>query len=132
MRISDWSSDVCSSDLRPHEFGATIEPKKQWLTIPIYHALRVDGTPKFANPTSWKRFGSFIWTRKTDGKKFVVYKSKQNRELKFLYVLVDHMELKPQFGLIRRDTDIMTRLMSIWWSRYGSSVGKDVVSKLNT
>src|SRR3546814_5042293 len=39
MRISDWSSDVCSSDLRPHSFthhGITVSDDYAWLRDPGY------------------------------------------------------------------------------------------------
>src|SRR3546814_9933719 len=44
MRISDWSSDVCSSDLRPvlfggHEMVVTIEPDKVLLSRDFLHRL---------------------------------------------------------------------------------------------
>lgn len=101
-----------------HEYGASIDPKEKYLTIPIFHGLRADGSPVFRSARSWKRFGSFVWTQKATGKKFLVYKSKQDGELKFLYVLVEHVELKPVLGLIRNAEALVPTLLGIFGQIY--------------
>ena len=100
------------------EYGADIVPEGRYLAIPIFHALRPDGSPKFNNPASWRRFGSFVYTQKTTGKKFLAYKSKQDGELKILYVLVDSVEIKPALGLIRTAENMLGTLMAIWGQVY--------------
>jgi hypothetical protein len=84
----------------PHEYGATIQPKESpWLAIPFAYGVHPDGRPKFRSPGAWKRYGSFVFTRKEDQKKFIVYKS--GGRLKFLYVLVDQVEIPARLGLNR-------------------------------
>ncbi len=84
----------------PHEYGAHITPKNSpFLAIPFGYALHPDGRPKFRSPASWKRYGSFILTHKSDGRRFIVYKSGDT--LKYLYVLVDHVDIPARLGLNR-------------------------------
>jgi hypothetical protein len=104
--------------LMAQEFGASIDPKERYLAIPIFDALRPDGSVKFQNPRSWNRFGSFVWTQRGTGKKFLVYKSKQDGGLKFLYVLVEHVDIKPVLGLIRNADAMLGQLMATWGQIY--------------
>lgn len=81
-----------------HEYGARISPRRvQYLAIPIWDALRPDGTPKRSGPRAWKSMKTFVWTNKRTGRKYIVYsrKKKENgSNLVFLYVLVDMIELR--------------------------------------
>src|SRR3546814_16057836 len=69
MRISDWSSDVCSSDLSIRDFGSQGETKNQiapdrarrsnldYLALGDWHgALRVDGRTWYAGTPEVDRF----------------------------------------------------------------------------
>src|SRR3546814_8177742 len=63
MRISDWSSDVCSSDLLKDRIGATLEvesgandPMAIFLTL-----LCVELLTSGAKDISWETLESFIW-----------------------------------------------------------------------
>jgi hypothetical protein len=102
------------------EYGAHIEPTggRKYLAIPIFFGLRADGSPKFLNPASWKRFGSFVYTSKADGRKFLAYKAKTDNQLKILYVLVDDVELKPKLGLVRTAGSMLGSLLSVWGEIY--------------
>jgi hypothetical protein len=85
----------------PHEFGATIEPTggRKYLTIPIDHALRADGSPKYQRASAWKRWNSFVYKPKGDsGPKFIAYKA-ANRELRLLYLLVEEVEIPKRLRL---------------------------------
>src|SRR3546814_12438090 len=49
MRISDWSSDVCSSDLHGRGFGiekATRFRKRKAFLIPRFHRIRIGREPR--------------------------------------------------------------------------------------
>src|SRR3546814_8811827 len=54
MRISDWSSDVCSSDL--YTIGEGVAPADRW-PVQLAHALRAEGVmlgdPKIIATTGW-------------------------------------------------------------------------------
>lgn len=104
--------------IRAHEFGATLEPDNEYFTIPIFHALRPDGSPKFKSAVSWRRFGSFIYTKKSTGQKFIAYKSKETGELRILYVLVDKVVMKKRMFLLRTAASRMGALWQAWGSIY--------------
>lgn len=85
--------------IRAHEYGAKIRPKSaRALTVPLPAALRPDGTPKFRKATSWRRYGSFIFTSRRTGQKYIAYKNAQG-SLILLYVLVQLTVLEPKLGL---------------------------------
>src|SRR3546814_11106618 len=52
MRISDWSSDVCSSDLQPHLFFTSPVPP----TVPFHH-LRLADLPLLTGAVALHRQG---------------------------------------------------------------------------
>src|SRR3546814_3905502 len=54
MRISDWSSDVCSSDLEWWHYGYRIRPGDQLFQERRFHDYKVADT-KFAGPTVFQR-----------------------------------------------------------------------------
>src|SRR3546814_8769336 len=45
MRISDWSSDVCSSDLWLHDFG--LQTSRGFRALKVWMALKEHGVAKF-------------------------------------------------------------------------------------
>jgi hypothetical protein len=95
------------------------------LTIPIYHALRLDGRPKFRSANSWRRFGSFIYTPKGSERSYIAYKS-ANRELRILYVLVDEVEIPARLGLHRMADRMIGELLNEWariFVFYGGALG---------
>src|SRR3546814_3320360 len=52
MRISDWSSDVCSSDLNSGPGGNDLAPARDWLALAdAFYAASVESTP--AIPVIW-------------------------------------------------------------------------------
>src|SRR3546814_14498681 len=59
MRISDWSSDVCSSDLAVLVLAGDITPAEARAKVEKYFGALPPGTP-VAHPTSWpvKRTGT--------------------------------------------------------------------------
>src|SRR3546814_5838240 len=64
MRISDWSSDVCSSDLRSPNFGGSASPLKMTLPLlcgrrPVMTRASVD-LPEPDSPTT-----ATVWPRGT-------------------------------------------------------------------
>lgn len=103
----------------PHEYGATIRPQNgaRALTIPIYHALRPDGSPKFRSANSWRRFGSFIYTPKGSDTSYIAYKA-ANGDLRVLYVLKDEVEIPARLGLNRMATSMLGGLLQAWYSIY--------------
>src|SRR3546814_1708378 len=56
MRISDWSSDVCSSDRDSYTIGEGVAPADRW-PVQLAHALRAGGVmlgdPKIIATTGW-------------------------------------------------------------------------------
>ena len=105
--------------LRPHEFGATIYPKNaEFLALPIFWALRPDGTPIFRNPTAWKRYGSFVYTQKATGRKFLAYRNKTTGQLRILYILKDKAEIPARLGLTRHLDQHLGDLLRVWGSIY--------------
>jgi len=97
-----------------HEFGAEIHPVNgQYLAIPIYDALRPDGSPKYRNPSSWQRWGSFVWTQRGSGKKFLVYKN-AGGSLVFLYILVEKVTIPKRLGLIDMADTLYPALIEAW------------------
>lgn len=104
--------------IRPHEFGAEIEPKDaQWLTIPFGFGVHPDGRPKFRSANAWRRYGSFIYKDKSTEKLYIAYRGADGG-LRILYVLVDHVTIKPRLGLIRRADTMLPRLMAVWREIY--------------
>jgi hypothetical protein len=100
--------------IRPHEFGGMLFPENaQMLTIPMFHALRPDGTPKFKRATSWKRFGSFIYTPKGSERSYIAYKA-ANRELRILYLLIDKVEIPARLGINRMAERQLGDLLVQW------------------
>src|SRR3546814_10776573 len=52
MRISDWSSDVCSSDLNSGPGGNDLAPARDWLALAdAFYAASMENTP--AIPVMW-------------------------------------------------------------------------------
>jgi hypothetical protein len=113
-----------------HETGGIIEPTegREYLAIPIFWALRADGSRKFASPLSWKRFGSFIYTQKKTGKKFIAYKSDGN--LRILYILVHKVEIKPQLRLIETAGMMFDELWALWTEIYLNEIASAGVFNL--
>lgn len=108
-----------------HEYGGKIKAQgDKFLTIPIFYGLRPDGSPKFKSAASWKRFGSFVYTQKATGKKFLAYKSKESNELRILYILVDHIDIPARLHLNRvaaRDLGVLlAEWIAIWVGTAGS------------
>lgn len=83
------------------EYGKDgVTPKSsKFFTIPIFHGLRSDGTPKFRKASAWKRYGSFVWVSPKTGKKFLAYKSKTDGGLKIIYALVEKIDIPARLGL---------------------------------
>lgn len=111
------------------EYGAHITKKDKYLTIPLFYALRPDGSPKFKSARSWQRFGSFVYTQKSTGRKFLAYKSASG-ELRILYILLDEVDIKPVLGLIRTAGSMLDELMSVWGSIYLSEAVRAGVFEL--
>jgi hypothetical protein len=82
--------------------GATIYPKNaKKLAIPLYAAIKPDGTPKLPGPRSWKNVvDTFIYKAKS-GRSYIAYENGAGR-LVFLYVLLDEVEIEESIGLLRR------------------------------
>src|SRR3546814_3694787 len=59
MRISDWSSDVCSSDLLMTPDGKTVEAEAAHGTVTRHYRLHQQGKPTSTNPIA----SIFAWTR---------------------------------------------------------------------
>jgi hypothetical protein len=110
----------------PHEYGGVLKPTNaKMLTVPIYHALRADGSPKYRTASAWKRWGSFIYTPKGSERSYIAYKD-ANRKLRILYVLVDQVEIPARLGL-NRMADRMLGQLTAEWARififYGGALG---------
>lgn len=102
----------------PHEFGGTLEPNNaQYLTVPLYYALRADGTPKYRTAGAWRRWGSFIYTQKSTGRKFIAYKGASG-DLRILYILVDQVEIPARLGLNRMGDRMLGTLLASWYIIY--------------
>jgi hypothetical protein len=115
--LSDLRGDLYGDPwIAAHEYGATIRPKGRYLTIPVYYALRPDGRPKFRNASSWRRFGSFIYTAKS-GNKFIAYKSASG-ELRLLYLLLDEATIPPRLRLRITAGRNYEELMIAWGNIY--------------
>lgn len=101
--------------LRIHEYGGTIRPTggRQFLAIPIHDALRPDGSPKFRNPASWKRWGSFVYKSKNTNKLYLAYKS-AGGDLRILYVLVEEVEIPARLGLRQNAEALYPALYEAW------------------
>lgn len=113
---------IGSEWIAAHEFGATILPKQaQKLAIPMKAALRADGSPRFRRPTSWRRFGSFIYTN-SKGNLFIVMK--RGSEWIWLYSLVDKSILKRQLGLGKTWNNMLGLLIAEW----GSIMAQEMVA----
>lgn len=96
------------------EFGAEIHPTVgQYLALPIYNALRSDGTPKYRNPSSWKRWGSFVYKQKGTGKLFLAYKD-ADQKLRILYVLVEKVSVPARLGLTAHAEAMLEYLYTAW------------------
>ena len=100
-----------------HEFGAEIHPLTgQFLAIPIYNALRADGSPIFRDPKSWQRFGSFVYTQRSTGRKFLAYRPKGgDGKLKILYILVEKVTIPARLGLTTHVDDMYPILWAMWF-----------------
>lgn len=113
-----------------HEYGARIEPREaQYLTIPIYYGLRPDGTPKFKNPRSWNRYGSFVYTSKQTGKKYLAYRG-ADKKLRILYILVDYADIPARLGLNRMSDRSLGKLLAAWGAIYLREVDRAGVINL--
>jgi len=86
----DWMTEVINE---------TMPKSSKFFTIPIFHGLRSDGTPKFRKASAWKRYGSFVWVSPKTGKKFLAYKSKTDGGLKIIYALVEKIDIPARLGL---------------------------------
>lgn len=100
--------------LKIHETGGEIAPVNgQFLAIPIYNALRADGSPKFRDPKSWQRWGSFVYKQKGTGKLFLAYKD-AGGTLRILYVLIDKVTIPARLGLKTMAEDMFPLLFATW------------------
>lgn len=100
------------------EFGAHITPKKtKFLTIPLLFALRGDGTLKYNSATSWQRWGSFVYTDRNTGVRYLAYKGADG-ELRLLYLLVEWTDLKPILGLTNMAEKNIGQLAALWGGIY--------------
>lgn len=113
-----------------HEYGARPQPRNaQYIAIPIFYGLRPDGKPKFRSPRAWNRYGSFVYTSKRTGKKYLAYRSKETKELRILYVLVDETEIPPRLGLNRMADRQLGTLLAAWGTIYLSEMSRtDVIN----
>lgn len=113
-----------------HEYGADIVPTtSEYLAIPIFYGLRADGSPKFKNPRSWNRYGSFVYTQRATGKKFLAYKSKETGDLRILYILVDKTTIPARLGLNRMANSRVAALLTAWGQIYLEEIAKtDVIN----
>ena len=77
------------------EEGGTIYPvESEMLAIPLFSALRPDGTPKLPGPRSWGNIRkTFVYKSKKTGRAYIAYKGADKR-LVILYVLVEEVEIK--------------------------------------
>jgi len=108
-----------------HEYGASITPtESEYLAIPIFYGLRADGSPKYRNPRSWNRYGSFVYKQKTTGKLFLAYKSKETGELRILYVLVDKVDIPARLGLRQMGARRLGTLLAVWGEIYIQEVAR--------
>lgn len=82
-----------------HETGGTIRPKKRYLALPMPAALRVDGRVKRRSPNSYRDKGTFVYTSKRTGKKFIVYRDKRTKTLVFLYFLATQVDMRKRMDL---------------------------------
>ena len=100
--------------LFPHEFGAHIVPKgHKYLAIPLFHAMRPDGSLKYNNPSSWGRWGAFVYKQKRTGKLFLAYKGADG-ELRVLYILLPFVNIKATLGLNVTAKKALGALLSVW------------------
>lgn len=96
------------------EFGAHITPKKtKFLAIPMFYALRADGSPKFRSAYSWQRFGSFVYTNRETGAKYLAYKGADG-SLRILYLLVEWVNVKAVLGLNATADKMIGQLIGQW------------------
>ena len=78
--------------------GATITPKQgRYLTIPVFEALRADGTPKLRSARSWKMLGSFVYRSKKTGQLYIARKTTEGK-VSVLYILVEEVTLRKHKG----------------------------------
>jgi hypothetical protein len=102
----------------PHEFGGELHPHSgPYLTIPIFFALRPDGSPKYRSARAWQRWGSFVYTKKETDQKFIAYKAASG-ELRILYVLVDKVTIPKRLRLNQIANATLGRLIAVWSQIY--------------
>lgn len=78
--------------------GALIEPvNARKLAIPVFEALRADGTPKLPSPNSWRMLGSFVYKSKRTGQVYIARKTPSGK-VSVLYLLVDSVQLTKHKG----------------------------------
>lgn len=74
--------------------GSTIEPvNARKLAIPVFEALRADGTPKLPSPNNWRMLGSFVYKSKRTGQAYIARRKPDGR-VSVLYILVDSAQLR--------------------------------------
>lgn len=98
-----------------HETGGTITPKKsKYLTLPMPAALRADGRPKRRSASGWKDYGTFVYTSRKTGKKFLVYKSKSTGDLVFLYYLAPRVDMPKRLDLLGAILEKEEQVVYLW------------------
>jgi len=127
LRASIWTYPW----LFAHEYGANPKPRNaQYIAIPIFFGLRPDGRPKYRNPRAWNRFGSFVYTSRRTGKKYLAYRSKETKELRILYVLVDETDIPARLGLNKMADRQLGALLGMWANIYLSEMAQSGVINL--
>jgi hypothetical protein len=77
------------------ERGGEIHPQEgEFLAVPIFEALRPDGTPKLPGPRSWANIKkTFVYPSKKTGQKYIAYKD-DGGEIHCIYVLLEMATVK--------------------------------------
>jgi hypothetical protein len=98
-----------------HETGGQIVPKsKKYLALPMPDAFRRDGAMKRRSPSGWKQYGTFVYTSKRSGKKFIVYRSKTQGRLVFLFHLADSVDMQKRMNLLGAIEAKEPQVVSLW------------------
>ena len=91
-----WPRAPGSKTARPHEFGATIRAKGNWLTVPLRDASTAEGVPRRARAGDWAK----TFVIKVRGKLFIV--QRRGKRLAFLYILKKSVRIPARLGLKQR------------------------------
>lgn len=98
-----------------HDRGATITPKSSnYLTVPVFEALRADGTPKLASARSWIMLGSFVYRSKRTGQLYIARRTAEGK-LSVLYLLLTEAQLKKHKGWAQAAWQRQLPSLSVAW-----------------